>query len=869
MKWVFFLLNIFITLQAISQDKEPAQKKISPTLSRLSTFDNNKQEYYFVVAHDINSLKRFLFEANLNQNIVSEYRASNLLVIRSSRRIIDSIFIPLEMVKFIDIVRIPKEETIINGFDLSTNKLNLVHDQFKTINGNGTVASVKENKPDTLDIDLKGRFISVTSVSPNVTSHATIMSTIIAGAGNSYFTGKGVAWGANITSSNFASLLPDTDADYKQNNITVQNHSYGTGIENYYGADAAAYDASTISNPSLLHVFSAGNSGDKLSTSGPYAGIPGFANLTGSFKMAKNIITVGAIDSLFNIASLTSKGPAHDGRVRPELVAFGQDGSSGAAALVSGTALLLQQAFRERNNGVLPPSALVKSILLNSADDVGPVGLDFSSGYGNLNAYKAMQSLVNNQYFSGSIEQGQQQTFQLQLPSDVRRLTITLCWNDPPANANDNRSLINDIDLRLLHPVSVTSWQPWVLNSFPHADSLNQLPVRKKDSLNNTEQITVDQPAAGTYNLEIAGHGIPSGSQPYYITYQWDSINQFRWQYPTASDYILSDERNTLRWSSTFAIPQGTLYYSLDAGNTWKLISENIDLNKTYYQWNAPDTFGTVIFRMFIGSQNFFSDTSIISSSLITGVGFNCTDSFSIHWNKATNISSYTIFRLGDKYLERVQSTTDTSIILKKFNNTSTHYAVAANISGKTGIKSYTFNYSTQGIACYIGNFIVDLVNTNAGVIQFRLGTTYNVKEIAIEKLKRNDFFPIQVYRETTRLSYSFIDVKLLKGGNTYRLKISLRNGQVIYSQIETIYYLPEMNYLMYPNPAKTSFRIVSKDSDNTEMILYNSIGQKILSKKITLPVQNISIARLKRGLYFIVLMQKNKKIYQQNLLIQ
>ena len=38
--------------------------------------------------------------------------------------------------------------------------------------------------------------------------------------------------------------------------------------------------------------------------------------------MAKNIITVGHIDSLGNVLSLSSRGPAYDGRIKPELVAF-------------------------------------------------------------------------------------------------------------------------------------------------------------------------------------------------------------------------------------------------------------------------------------------------------------------------------------------------------------------------------------------------------------------------------------------------------------------------------------------------------------------------------------------------------------------
>jgi len=36
---------------------------------------------------------------------------------------------------------------------------------------------------------------------------------------------------------------------------------------------------------------------------------------------------------------------AFDGRIKPEIVALGEDGSSGAAAIVSGIALLIRDAF--------------------------------------------------------------------------------------------------------------------------------------------------------------------------------------------------------------------------------------------------------------------------------------------------------------------------------------------------------------------------------------------------------------------------------------------------------------------------------------------------------------------------------------------
>ena len=77
-----------------------------------------------------------------------------------------------------------------------------------------------------------------------MTTHASQMATMIGGGGNSSDFSLGPAWGASLSSSSFETLLPDPIESYVQLNVSVQNHSYGTAIENYYGADAASYDAS-------------------------------------------------------------------------------------------------------------------------------------------------------------------------------------------------------------------------------------------------------------------------------------------------------------------------------------------------------------------------------------------------------------------------------------------------------------------------------------------------------------------------------------------------------------------------------------------------------------------------------------------------
>ena len=127
-------------------------------------------------------------------------------------------------------------------------------------------------------------------------------------------------------------------------------------------------------------------------------------------------------DSLGNVLSPSSRGPAYDGRIKPELVAFAEDGSSGAAAIVSGISLVLQQAYKELN-GNFPSAALVRAILLNSADDVGPKGIDFVSGFGAVNAYKALLDVTNAHFFSGSISNGTDDSF------DLKRIRLSHAIN--------------------------------------------------------------------------------------------------------------------------------------------------------------------------------------------------------------------------------------------------------------------------------------------------------------------------------------------------------------------------------------------------------------------------------------------------------
>ncbi len=768
---------------------------------------------------------------------------------------------------FIAPVSKPRLERELTGFDLSANKGNLAHRIWPSINGSGRIISIKENKLDTADIDFKGRYIFSSSASPRMETHATTMATIAAGGGNSFYTGKGFAYGALITSSDFANLLPDFFTPFPVPIVTVQNHSYGTGIENYYGADAAAYDQQMTQPSSPIHIFSAGNQGTQSSSSGNYAGISGFANLTGSFKMSKNSIAVGAADSFGVVPLLSSRGPAHDGRLKPELVALGEDGSSGAAAIVSGIAALVQQAYQQKNNRSIE-SATTRAILFNSADDVGTSGPDFISGYGMVNAYRAIQTIQENRFLHDLVSDQEQRLHSITIPNGAVNLKVTLSWTDQQEQANSYKALVNDLDLVLEHPSSSQTWQPWVLNSFPHADSLRKPAVRKRDTLNNHEQIIIATPPPGNYNIKIIGASIPLFKQAFAIAWQFDTSSHFIFSYPVKDDLLDPARKNTIRWESTIT-DTATLEYKLNNGN-WQTVAHGVNLAQRYFQWQPPDTTAAIQLRMKTAQRFWLSDTVGISNNLQINTGFNCSDSFLIYWQKA-KVDSYRVYRLGEKYLESFITLSDTALIQLKQNNPYSFFSVAPILPSQIeGRRAYTFDYRQQQVACYISGFIADPSGTNAARLSLQLGTTYQVVKVVFEKLTASGFAAFSEIAPVTT-NQLIITTPANNGLNVYRAKIELQNGATYYTQPEQVLLFGTAAYYVFPNPIQpgAALNIMDADPDNREFRLYDVFGRLVMKESLTGFRNQLRMPLLQRGVYFYVIMQANNRTLNGRLIVQ
>ncbi len=753
----------------------------------------------------------------------------------------------------------PHPESIVFDMNLVPNGIRKLHHSFPDLKGQGMTLSIKEQQYKIDDIDLQGRHIASGLAAFESSAHATDMATLAAGAGNSSMNSRGVVSESRLTSSDFDSVLPDSDQDYLDLNAFVQNHSYGTAVENFYGLRAKAFDESANNNFMLLHVFSSGNRGNATPSEGIYQGLSGFANLTGNSKMAKNIITVGSVDLGENSVFSSSKGPTYDGRVKPELTTYSTVGSSNSAALVSGTAIALQQAYKEKNAGEYPAAALVKALLINSARDVGPPGIDFLTGYGSIDAVRSIGNI--DRFFEGSISQGESATFKLDIPGNATDLKVTMVWNDPAAAANSNIALVNDLDLTITDP-SGAVLLPWVLDSTPSVEKLMAPAVRKEDHLNVVEQITLKNPTKGTYLLKINSEVLPIGPQPFYIAYQWREQNRFEWTYPTGSDNLPFDGELTediLYWDSTF--PEGTmgdLEYSTDDGKIWKRIASGIDLAVAAHAWNIPDVITKAQLRMTVGPDSYDSDTFVISRSPRVIVGLSCADSILVQWSRLEGIKEYMLFNyMEDGTRTTALTTSDTLAVIRTTDYDSRFFSVQpVTDSGLSTARSPTFDYESLSFGCY-EIFFSGKATVGGGIsLEARLSTVFAIEKVIFERSANKGSFQAiaTIGSDDANELMEYIDEMPSSGNNTYRVRLVLNNDQEIFSEELTIYSLRELNVIIYPNPVESgqllNIDFKNEDNEEAEFTLYDSQGKALIVSNLDLGRKVIELPPLGAGIF-------------------
>lgn len=420
--------------------------------------------------------------------------------------------------------------------------------------------------------------------------HATFVAGVIASNGLSLGTSEteGMAPQARLVS--FSSHEDHNEmwrASRSSSPIQISNHSYsmsygwrgsgefarpsprGQSLFGTYSRKASLFDQ-LIARTDLIVTVSAGNERDDLGppadwVAGADCNQDGFrhnnqefdATCVGGRASAKNVITVGAMDRYGEIADFSSFGPTADGRIKPDIMAVGEEvislgadddqhiysssGTSFSAPAVAGVAaLILEAADRLANLDI--KAAGMKAVLLQTAIDVtsgqAQIGPDYASGYGLVDALAAIE-LLNLPTGPGLIqsEQGSSvspvvdtgtmhaQSFRFCVGPDTDTLRVTLAWTDPAGNFATsarprprsvqlrNRQLRNDLDLRLQGPPtaqnpSPSPHEPWVLDPSAPWEAAR----RGNDNRNNVEQVSVDSPDEGVWTAIVSARTLLPGA---------------------------------------------------------------------------------------------------------------------------------------------------------------------------------------------------------------------------------------------------------------------------------------------------------------------------------------------------------------------
>jgi PKD repeat protein len=518
-------------------------------------------------------------------------------------------------------------------------------------------------------IDFQGRLENRASNDDPV-NHGDWVSGALTGAGNLNPDAKGMASGAALFVTSYSAGFQDQPLlELIGEGVNVVNTSYSDGCNDGYTQRARTVDLQLAANPQLMHVFSSGNRGDE--NCGYGAGNV-WGNITGGHKMSKNSISVGNLLADATLNGSSSRGPTTDGRLKPEIAAHGTNvfmaqpdnsystatGTSFSAPAVAGCMAQLAEAWTDLNTGELD-YALIKAVVMNTANDIDIQGPDYKSGFGHINARRALKCLQGQQWSSGVIAQGQTLSHSISVPAGVRQLKAMIYWTDVPAAANAAVALVNDLDM--LVASGNAEYLPWKLNPTPNASILNSVAAKGRDSLNNVEQVTIDNPAAGEYEVLVNGYEIPFGPQKYFIV--WEMLtDEVVLTYPNGGEGFEPGEQERIHWDAFGNTGGFDLKYSANGGQTWNDIA-SVAADKRMYTWSVPNVVSGKVWVSI--SRNGMADTTDAALSIVYRVDNLqvekvCPDSLVLSWNDINDTLAYDAYLLGDKYME-IKATVNTN----------------------------------------------------------------------------------------------------------------------------------------------------------------------------------------------------------------
>lgn len=733
-------ININADLKALNLNDAVSVEKVKPSYKLNSVLASKKYPEWAMVSDKVIEVNAIYYH-NIPEEIILKRlkekgaeivitNQSNVVRFRVKVSELEGIYLQPEFYYFEEKDMPGEPEGTEDRTNHRSNTLATDYSGGLKFDGTGITLMLQDNSRLDQHIDYTGRFTNDGSATQSG-DHGEHCGGIIAAAGNLDPKGRGMAHGAEVlvyssNNNNYNSVPALVISD----DLTITSKSYGNGSNAGYTALARQLDQQIRADPELIHVFSAGNSGS------------GWSTITGGHKQGKNVVAVGNVTEIDVISNSSSRGPALDGRIKPDICAVGTNvyatndpnnyvnktGTSMACPGVAGTLAQLYHGYKAANGGVNPNSALIKAAVLNTGEDLGNVGPDFTYGWGRINARRAYEIINNNNYINSTISQGANNTHSITVPAGTSQLRIMVYWSDYEGAASASPALVNNINMQVIDP-SVTSFDPWVLNP----SIQNGVAIRGIDNLNNMEQVTIDSPIAGSYAVNIAGAAIPQGPQEYFVVYEFIQ-DEVVLTYPIGGEGFNPGTQETIRWDSYGSNGSFHLEYSTDNGGTWNTIIASVMSTRRYFNWSVPSVVsGEVLVRVSRGGLSSTSDAvfSIIPTPINLNVDWVCVDSLQLSWNAVAGATSYEVSQLGIKYMDSVGVTSTNSIVLHGVNSTQTDWfsVRSLGLNNARGERAIAIEKIPGTFSCPINidASLADLTPANNGVFLSCISNTLDV----------------------------------------------------------------------------------------------------------------------------------------------
>ncbi len=626
--------------------------------------------------------------------------------------------------------------------------------------------------------------------------HGTHVAGIIAGQGigdgpggavsevdaNGFLYGLGVARGANI----YAMASVDCGAPWPPapgwqelskrglaGNAIGTNASWTTGEGAAHGYQASERtfdfmirdgDFDAAGNQPFIFAFSAGNSG------------PGASTLTAP-KEAKNPIVSASsrnfrVGAITDISGFSSRGPAVDGRILPNVASPGESiastrrraggsscvtaisGTSNHYALCSGTSMasphtagaaaIITQWWKSMNANAVQSPAMTKALLVNGAIDLGTADVpNNNEGWGRVNLPNSILGSGQRHFVDQTaVLDNTGETYQLTLgiPDTTKPVRITTAWTDAPGAVGANPALVNNLDLEVVH--NATTYRGNVMTAG------QSVAGGSADVLNNVENIFLPAGTSGDLELTVRASNLPGDG----ISGSGDATDQ---DFALVCDNCTTTPGYTLTPSpaqqsictpddasfniavgfvlgyfdtvnlSTANVPAGAsatvLPGSVAPGNTAIATltgTGNLAPGSFVFDVEASSTSGTQSLPLSLNVYDIAPAAGVLvaPANAATDAALRPT----LQWNAIAQAAEYTVEVATDAGFSNIvfsqtTTTTQASLPTALAANTEHHWRVRASNSCGIGAHSPVFTFTTANLICIQPNLGVP-DNTPAGV---------------------------------------------------------------------------------------------------------------------------------------------------------